>query len=359
MKILFVTAGTNKAAATRYRVMQYLPSLERSGINYKVISVTSRFLTEYMIRSPEMAVWKRLIYYTLFLIERFIRSWLIILRASMYDRIFLQRVTFPLGLEKILKKLNPNIIFDIDDAIYLPDVQGDDPITKLKKLIKESEVKAILRVSKCVIVENEYIKKYVSRFCPRIYKIPGPIDTDRYTAKKAYRTGDIVVGWIGSPATTPYLHMLDDVFKQILENDSDVSIHLIGAGKYSLDGYELKKIPWSAENEIEELQKFDIGVMSMPDNKWTRGKLGCKMLQYMALGIPTIASDTITNREMLEDGVNGFLVKTEEEWVQAIKKLIDSPSLRRDIGFRGRQTIEEKCSLDKARHLLEYIFKHL
>jgi len=352
MKAFFVTAGTKRAAATRYRVSQYLPLFKKRGIEYDTFSITSDFMTRYMIKSPETGSVQRLIYYALFLIERFIRSWAIIFRASWYDRIFLQRVTFPIGFERLLKRMNSNIIFDIDDAIFLPDVQGSDPLTKLKKFIKEHEVKAILKVSSCVIVENDYIKKYVSQFCPHIYKIPGPIDTDRYFVKKTKETKNVVIGWIGSPATTGYLNILNNVFSEIFRKYDNVSVHLIGVGRYSLPDGKIEKIPWHYNTEVEELQKFDIGLMSMPDNEWTRGKLGCKMLQYMALGIPAIVSDTQTNREIMTNGVNGFLVKTEEEWINSIDRLMASNELRRTLGKNARSTIEEKCSLKRSVDLL-------
>jgi len=352
MTILFVTAGTKRAAATRYRVSQYLPFLEERGIKYKVFSITSDFMTHYMIKSPEMNFFNRLVYYIFFLTERFVRSWFVILKAASYDRIFLQRVTFPLKLERLLSRRNANIIFDIDDAIFMPDLQKNDLLTRLKSFIKEKEVKAVLKISKCVIVENEYIKNYVLQFCPHVYKIPGPIDTNRYFVKDKTRKNNIVIGWIGSPATTSYLGILDNVFIKILEKYPDVSLHLIGVGNYPLNNRRVRRIPWSYDTEITELQKFDVGLMSMPDNEWTRGKLGCKMLQYMALGIPTVCSDTETNREIIINGVSGFLVKTENEWFDALSKLIDSYELRIRLGRNARNVIEEKCSINRNLPLL-------
>lgn len=347
MNILFVTSGTERAPATRYRVSQYIPLFKKRGIGCGVFSIVSDFTTRCMIKSPDMGNITRLFYYALLLAERFIRSWLVIFRSRAYDCVFLQRVTFPFRLERILKKVNPNIVFDIDDAIYLPDTQRNDALTRLKRFIKEAEVESVLKVARCTIVENEYIKKHVSRFCSDIKKIPGPIDTDRYSIGERRQKESIVIGWIGSPATTPYLNILNNVFRRILADNSNVSLHLIGAGKYSLPGCDIKKISWDYNTEVEELRKFDIGIMSMPDNEWTRGKLGCKMLQYMAVGIPTVASDMVTTREIITNGINGFLVKTEDEWVETIDGLIKSYGLRILLGNNARKTIEEKCSLKK------------
>ena len=131
---------------------------------------------------------------------------------------------------------------------------------------------------------------------------------------------------------------------------------MIGAGNYSLPERKIDKIPWNFDTEIEELQKFDIGIMPMPDNEWTRGKLGCKMLQYMALGIPTVASDTATNREIMINGENGFLAKDEKKWQESLNKLIDSYELRLEMGNKARKTIEEKCSLKKNFDILIDVF---
>jgi len=300
-----------------------------------------------MIKSPEMKNPVRLAYYLLCSIERFVRSLAVIAKAASASHVFLQRVTFPMGLDGILKRVNTNIIFDIDDAIFLPDVEGNDLITRLKKRIKENEVKSILEKSKCVIVENDYIKEFVSKICSDIYKIPGPIDTDRYFVKPKEKTDKILIGWIGSPATTPYLNMINNVLSNMLGTRRNVSVRLIGAGNYSLPERKIDKISWSYQTEIGELQKFDIGIMPMPDNEWTRGKLGCKMLQYMALGIPTVASDTVTNREIMINGENGFLAKNEQEWEASLNKLIDSYELRLEMGNKARKAIEEKCSLKK------------
>lgn len=347
MKILFIPYGTDKAPATRYRVTQYLPNLEKMAIKFKVFSAISGFSTALMIMSPDFGPIRKSLYYLCIFLERVIRFFYIVAISKKFDIIFLQRTTFPFNFEKILHLFNNRIIFDIDDAIYLTDKQDNDIITRIKKYIKEREVINILKVSRIVIVENEYIKDFVSKYCGNVSKIPGPIDTDRFFVKERGKRGEIAIGWIGSPATTPYLHMLDNVFKKIKEKYDFVMFRFIGLGNYDNPHIKFESIRWSYDTEVGELQNLDIGIMPMPDNEWTRGKLGCKMLQYMALGIPAVVSYTPTNAEIIKDSINGFFTTTEEDWIRVLSLLIEDEELRKRVGLKGRETVLEKCSLSR------------
>ena len=359
MKILFVPYGTDKAPATRYRVGQYLPFLKRSGIDYSVFSSISRFSTEAMIRSADFGLLVKIAYYIYVFAERFFRAWYVIAIAGKFDVVFLQRTTFPFNIERIMKRINSNIISDIDDAIYMPDRQGHDILTKIKRYVKEGEVINMLKVSKTVIVENDYIKNFVSRYCPDVVKIPGPIDTDRFCPAPRREAKEIVIGWIGSPATTPYLHLLDKVFADISSKYDNVRFRFIGLGRYENMKIEFDRIEWKYDTEIEELQSFDIGVMPMPDNEWTRGKLGCKMLQYMAVGIPAVVSYTATNAEIVKDGESGFFAVTDDEWIKTLSLLIEDKGLRARIGHNGRDSVEGICALSKNVNILMDIFNHI
>ena len=357
MRILFVPYGTEKAPATRYRVMQYLPYLKKQGIEYHVFSAISRFSTNLMIKSPDFAPFMRFLYYVYIFMERIFRlSWIVFI-SGRFDIIFLQRTTFPCNLDVFLKTINNNIIFDIDDAIYLPDKEADNIMTRIKKYIKEKEVIDMLKISKLVIVENEYIKKFVSQYCKNISKIPGPIDTKRFFIRPREKRDEVIIGWIGSPATTFYLHMLDNVFRDIKQKYGFVRFRFVGLGNYANPDIVFEKIEWNYETEVNNLQNFDIGIMPMPDNEWTRGKLGCKMLQYMAVGIPAVVSFTPTNAEIIENGINGFFVTEEDEWIKVLSNLIENRALRNITGQKGRETVLEKCSLRDNLNKMVNIFK--
>ncbi|MBN1353755.1 MAG: glycosyltransferase family 4 protein [Candidatus Omnitrophica bacterium] len=356
MKVLFVPYGTERAPATRYRVLQYIPHLESRGINCRVFSAISQFSTALMIKSSDFSSFLKLLYYIYVTIERILRFLCIMAYAVKSDIVFLQRSTFPFKLEALLSVANRNIVFDIDDAIYMPDRQEGGFLTSVKKFIKENEVVNVLKVSKAVIVENEYIRNYVCRYCKNIYKIPGPIDTERFFVSPKPGHGDIIIGWIGSPATTPYLYLIDNALAAIGRKYNFVRFKFVGVGKYKNPGIKLERVNWTYGTEVVDLQSFDIGIMPMPDNEWTRGKLGCKMLQYMAVGIPAVVSYTPTNAELISEGKDGFFVKTDEEWTQTLSKLVESASLRERVGQEGRVAVEKKCALNTSVDTLISVF---
>lgn len=346
VNVLFIPFGSGQAAATRYRVSQYLPYLSKTGIRHKVFSSISEWTTKQMIQSPNFKGIRKSIYYLHVVLERIFRFYPILFLATRYKIVFLQRTTFPFGLERLLKRVNKNIIFDIDDSIYMPDAEESGLIGVVKKYIKRKEVISILKVSQCAIVENNHIKKFVKKYCDQIYIITGPIDTARNYARRDNSNPDeLTIGWIGSPSTTLYLKMLDGVLQQ-LSKRYKIKLRLIGATFYAIEGVKVEVVNWKEKTEILELHKFDIGIMPMPDNEWTRGKVGCKMLQYMANAIPAVVSHTPTNAEIIKDGINGFLVNSEEEWIEKISLLINNPGLRCKIGIAGRKTVEERFSLD-------------
>jgi len=318
----------------------------------------SGWMTKRTINSSRFNRLGKIFYYIQLTIEKFIRSWVVIFLAGRFDLIFLQRTTFPLGLERLVRLRNPNIIFDIDDSIYMPDSEESGVLWQIKKWVKEKEVISILKVSKRVIAENNHIKRFVLPYCKTVDLIAGPIDEERnYTALPKDTTQPTVIGWIGSPSTTPYLRMLDDILKQLNEQHR-IKVRLIGASDYSLDGLDIEIVQWQEQEEVSQLHKFDIGIMPMPDNEWTRGKVGCKMLQYMANAIPTVVSYTPTNAEVVQQGMNGFLANSQEEWIDKLSLLIKQPHLREKIGRAGRRTVEEKFSLDKNVPRYIEIFKN-
>lgn len=345
ISILFIPFGSPKVAATRYRVSQYLPYLAERNIRYKVFSSISERTTGRMIESPNFRSIKKYMYYLQIVLEKLVRFCPILYLAAQYKIVFLQRTTFLFGLEKVLKIVNKNIIFDIDDSIYMPDTEEGGIIGWLKRYTKKSEVVSILKIAKCVIAENNHIKNFVQKYYSRIYIITGPIDITRnYAREERPDLGELVIGWIGSPATTLYLKLLDNVLKE-LSKRYKVKFKLIGASSYAIDGVNVETVDWNYDTEISQLHTFDIGVMPMPDNEWTRGKVGCKMLQYMSNAIPSVVSYTPTNAEVIEDGLNGFIASSEGEWIEKLSRLIKDKELRYRIGLAGRKSVLEKYSI--------------
>ncbi len=344
--VLFVPCCTKRVAATRVRIYQYLPFIEKRGMSYRIFPIVSDATTRRMLASPTFKGPGKLLYYLQVLVEKLFRFVGVLFLAGRYDVVFFQRTSFPFGLEKLIKKVNPNIIFDFDDSIFMADPDSKELgwLGRLKDRLKASEVSGMVSASKLVVAGNDFLKEYADRFSRNAIVSTETIDTVRYTVGPRKTSGPVCIGWIGSPSTSAYLEMLLPVWR-VLVKQYDLRIRLIGAGDYRREGLEIVNVPWDFETEIGELHKFDIGVMPQPTSQWTEGKFGSKMLQYMAVGVPAVISHSRANAEVMEDGVNGFLARTEEDWIGRLSLLIEDAALRERVGMAGRRTVESRFSL--------------
>jgi glycosyltransferase involved in cell wall biosynthesis len=195
-----------------------------------------------------------------------------------------------------------------------------------------------------VIVPNVFLKEYASRFNKCVYIIPTPIDTGRF--KITERSSDkLTIGWIGSFTTAPYLKTVFNVMRRLSEK-YDFILKIFGAGEIiNIPGVRVENYDWNLEKEVEYFQSIDIGIYPLTDTLWARGKAGFKAIQYMAVGIPVVASSIGMNKEIIQDGVSGFLVSSDQEWFDRISRLIEDSALRKKMGFAGREAVEEKYSV--------------
>ncbi len=321
-------------ASSRTRIYQYLPYLHKAGIETKIINYVSE---KHCRRNIEMA--KRGFFGK---IADKIFSWRqtvkILFFAPRYDILFIQKVLLASPILSLLKKLNNNIVFDFDDAIH--------------SSVNEAFLKRFthtLRISKCVIVENEQNKEYAERFNKNVNIITGPIDTSRYAAKPERGNSDkVTIGWIGSPEATEYIKPLTNVFKTLAERCGNLRITLIGSSGFNMDTTSLTLKEWKLDSEVKDLQDFDIGIMPLEDNAWTRGKGGYKLLQYMATGLPSVASPVGVNTKIIKDGTTGFLARSEDEWLDRLAILLEKKELREQMGRAGRARAETLFSYEAS-----------
>lgn len=154
----------------------------------------------------------------------------------------------------------------------------------------------------------------------------------------------VVVGWIGSPSTFKYLKKYKAVFSQLLEK-GNVELHIVGATEDLGLGTNVKYLKWTEENEVALISNFDIGIMPLENTPWELGKCAYKLIQYMGCGVPVVASAVGMNKEVVDDGINGFLVQSEEDWTSKLTQLIDDSTLREKLGKMGRRKVESQFSL--------------
>jgi len=340
MRILFWVPYPKEGQSNRFRVEQYLPYLDAEGIGYSLRPfVSSEFYR--ILYQPGRFLSK-----VYFFIKSSLRRIIDLFSISKYDLIFVHREAFPFGppfFEILSSRLfNKPLIYDFDDAIFLEErSEANRAISFLKN---PGKIARIISFSERVIVGNDYLKEYAQRFNKNITVIP-TVDKEKYKQLNSSKKDRIVVGWIGSHSTAEYLLELKDVFQKLKKENPDIVIRLIGAEKYREQLPLTECRAWKLEDEIIELSSFDIGLMPMPDNPWTRGKCAFKLLLYMSMGIPAVCSPVEMNKEIIKDGENGFLASSPEEWLEKIQFLINSLDLRRKIGFEGRKTAEKKYDL--------------
>ena len=206
----------------------------------------------------------------------------------------------------------------------------------------------MLQAAQYAIVEHAYTAGFASNFCPNVSRITGPIDTDRYVPGRKSKKNRIVLGWIGSSSTTQYLDLIREPLVALARRYSGLELCLIGAGEFDMPEFCVHRHPWASETEVGHLQTFDIGLMPLPDDSFTRGKGGYKLLQYMSMGLPVVASPVEINREIVTPGETGFLADTKKEWIEFLGRLIEDKTLRNQMGAAGREKMIAEYSLKKS-----------
>ena len=232
------------------------------------------------------------------------------------------------------------IVYDFDDAIYLP--ATSDANARLGFLKDPRKAEKLCALARHVTVGNEHLAGFARRHARAVTVVPSTIDTALYAAIPK-RTGTcLVIGWTGSPTTIPYLQALLPALRR-LRATFDFELRVIG-GTLRDSALDITSVPWRAASETSDLQAIDIGVMPLADDEWARGKCGMKALQYMALGIPPVVSPVGVNTSIVRHGVNGMHASTDDEWVACLETLGRDPELRARLGREARRTVEHDYS---------------
>lgn len=328
--------------STRFRVKQYLPYLEANGVECTVSSFVFPAF-ERIIYRPGKTLLKAF-YFLLALGNRVLD----IFRVIRADVVFIHREACPYGpdfFEWIYQKVNGRSIYDFDDAIHIPQ---PSTFNRLFDILKNPEkVNRIIRRSKRVICAIPYLEEHVRRFNAQTEIIWTPVHDEAYQVRTGTRGEEapVVVGWIGSHSTQVHPKAISNVYSRIAGKYSDVAFKFVDAEDLRAEGARIICKPFNVEEEIEDLQSFDIGIYPLRDDPFTRGKCGFKCQQYMAVGIPTVSSPVGGVTDFVEEGRNGFFARNEDEWVEKLSRLIEDPELRRRIGMEGRKTVEMGLSV--------------
>jgi glycosyltransferase involved in cell wall biosynthesis len=331
----------NIAPGQRYRIEQWAHHLGEVGIEVEMLPFATDELMQ-LLHQPGKQIAKAFA-----LAKCFARRAWLLTKLQRYDAIYLFRtasIVGPAVLERFLSMLGRPVIFDFDDAIYLLHTTAANRYFGWLKF--PGKTATICGLSSHVVVGNSYLADYARQFNSQVSIIPSSVDVDRYQASSEARNPDrrIVVGWTGSSTSQTHLEWFTPVLWG-LAAQREVEIRVISDREPVLPGVPYVWQGWSAASEVADMQPFDIGIMPMPDDQWARGKCSMKALLYMALGIPTICSAIGMNCEVIQHGENGLLARTNEEWLDGLKALIDDAALRQRLGAAGRRTIENQYSM--------------
>jgi glycosyltransferase involved in cell wall biosynthesis len=274
--------------------------------------------------------------------------------AIKYDACFIQRELVPnpnMFVEMFVLGCFNKVFFDFDDSIFLFPSWAKAQKGTLENKEMERKIHYLISRSSEVIVSNAFLQERVATLNPHVSVIPTPVDTTYYKPAKKNRDGrPVLIGWTGTSGNLYYLRGIMDVFEKLWEEGENFKLRIIcniPEQDYGIDmtkGYtEFRE--WKLRDEIKNFNEIDIGIMPLTDDDWTRGKAGFKILQFMASGIPIVASPVGVNSEIVIHEENGFLARTEEEWVRFLKGLIEDGDLRDRMGENGRERIEKHYSL--------------
>lgn len=351
MKVLFVTRYGRLGASSRMRSLQYLPWFERMGINCSVAplfddnQLAKRYRANgYGFANLARSYGKRLLH---------------LLQRHRYDVIWIEKEALPwlpASLERLLLRGVPYVL-DYDDAIFH---NYDRHSSALVRRLLGRRIDHLMAGARLVVAGNAYLaQRAIDAGAPCVEIVPTVIDLDRYSAKQDFCRGaePLRIVWIGSPSTTRYLEQLGGALAE-LSRRFTVKLRVIGGAALAMPGVDIETVRWSEQSEAASIKACDVGVMPLLDSPWERGKCGYKLVQYMACGLPVVASPVGVNSEIVRSGENGYLADTDQAWVYAVGELLSDAVLRQLMGAEGRRRVEkEYCIQHVAPRLAELLLK--
>ena len=346
MRILFlIPYPVGRAPSQRFRFEQYLDALAAAGHRYHLAPFISE-ATWAILYQPGHTMAK-----VLGILAGFGRRLALLFSVPAYDFVFIHREAAPIGppvLEWLIAKvLNKCIVYDFDDAIWLPAISEANRVAAgLKWPGKVASLCAWAGRNSC---GNGYLAAYARQFNPNTVVNPTTIDTEHLhnCVRDQAAPGRFVIGWTGTHSTLQYLNQVVPVLARLEAEGLDFEFRVISnqPPAFTPALRSLVFVPWRKATEIADLLTFHVGLMPLEDDAWANGKCAFKALQYMALGIPALVSPVGMNTEVVTHGHNGFVCATPAAWEISLRQLLADPALRQTLGRAARRTVEERYSV--------------
>jgi glycosyltransferase involved in cell wall biosynthesis len=330
-KIVFLTKGED-APSFRYRLKPLIESLESKGHKCHIVLVDS---SNYIWR-----IWQH---------YKLLKS----ASAIICHKLLLPRVEV-----NLLNYLNNHLFLDVDDAIFLKEpkwVGHKRPRSK----IRESKFKYIASTCKFNITGNQHLKNKIESLGGKAIILPTGTEANTYTNMEDKGSSLCRIVWIGLPTNLRYLEMIHSVFKTLQEKYPTLRLRIICSKFPDWEDVTMEKIFWSKYIEYQTLAESDIGIMPLDDSEYSKGKCAFKLLQYMAAGLPCVASPVGANKEVIDNGETGFLANTEKEWIDTLSLLIENKEMRKTMGNKGREVSATEYNQENiARRYADFIIKN-
>lgn len=318
MKVLALTEGPNHVCY-RYRIEAFAGALAELGWTLESLPLAPNTFD----RSPQLR------------------------EAASADVVILQRKLLPLWQLHMLRRLSRLLVYDFDDALFHRDSYSRKGQASWARL---AHFWATIYAANIVTAGNAYLKDQASAYVDPngVHLMPTCVSPELYPRGRHHRCGRTVrLVWIGQHSTLPCLYYAEPLLAAAAARIPGIELRVICNQFPRLHGIDVVPRQWSAATETAEVASCDIGVSWLPDDPWSRGKCGLKVLQYMAAGLPVVANPVGMNREMVIHGVTGLLARTPHEWAAAVAQLAGDPPLRRRMGQAGRELVERQYSVQR------------
>lgn len=310
MRVLFLADGDVLEPSARFRAHQLVPGLAAHGVEARVMFARDRAGTSGKRR--------------------------VLQAARRADVVVLQRILPPRALLSLLARFNPALVFDLDDALYtVPS--------------RHERLRAMLGSAIEVVAGNEEIARNVRAFSRSVTVVPTVVDPASYTlAVPSAGCGAVRLGWIGTAGNLPFLELVRPALRELVKRGRAFDIRVISSSSPDWPELPVTPVQWRLDSAAAALAELDVGLAPLPDTPWARGKFPVKVIEYMATGIPVVASPVGALAQIVVDGETGFLAASERDWVEHLDRLGRDVQLRRRLGAAGRRRVEERYSVAAA-----------
>lgn len=345
LRVLFLTRYPEEGASSRYRVFQYLPHLAAHGVDATVQSFMDSDMYRLSLSSGGTLT---KIFWTLRACLRRLR---VLARFREFDVIYMQRELFPFGpplIERFLKRMGAVLVYDYDDALFIKKPSRYNPIATFFR--SPDKVRKLFRLVDCTVAGNDWLRDSAIKEGGHAVTIEVAEDTTRYLGaeeKFVGKAGPVTIGWLGSPSTVKYMGEIEAQLRDIAARHPGIRWEMMGSGDYAMDGVDWQVEDWSIEAEKAALARYDIGLMPLPKQEWSRGKSGGKARTYMAAAVVPVVQSIGYNRELIRHAETGFLCEEDADWTRNLEQLIADATLRRSIATAAQQDVAERFAPER------------